>query len=155
MRKIFALLISLLLCTLSQRYLLRLSPFFFPDNMEGSKRTTIGHLCSSTKNKQTNKTKQKRYNVMVESLLSNSTSNCFKFIITPIPGKYLWPPSQKWNDDSYLQENQGLQTTCSCNLCHVSLKTEQFNGDSNGAKGVTSGVNIYYLRHLIKPQTVY
>ena len=49
--------------------------------MEGSKRTTtrIGQLYSSTKNKQ----KNKRYNLMTESLQSNNTSNPFKFIMTP------------------------------------------------------------------------
>ena len=40
---------------------------------------------------------------MIESLLSNNTSNRFKFIVTLTPGKNLWPPSQKWNNDSYLQ----------------------------------------------------
>ena len=51
-------------------------------NMEGSKRTTtcIGHLYSSTK-KQAKK--QKRYNLMTESLMSNNTSNRFKFIMAP------------------------------------------------------------------------
>ena len=51
--------------------------------MEGSKRTTtrIGHLSSSTKNKT-----KKRYHFMTESLLSNNTSNHFKFIMTPTCG---------------------------------------------------------------------
>ena len=66
--------------------------------MEGSKRTTtrVGHLSSSTKNKQTNKqtNKQKRKNLMIECLLSISTSNCFKFTMTPTSWKSLWPPSQ-------------------------------------------------------------
>ena len=87
---------------------------------------------------------------MIESLLSNNTSNRYKFIMTPTRGKNLWPPSQKWNYGSYLQENQGLQTTCSCNLYQVSLK----NGQFTGAKGATPGENIYYL-HLIKAQIVY
>ena len=54
--------------------------------MEGSKRTTtrIGHLYSSTKNKQKNK---KRYNLVTESLLSSNTSNRFKFIMAPNRGK--------------------------------------------------------------------
>ena len=81
---------------------------------------------------------------MIESLLLNNASNRFKSIMTPNRGKNLWHPSQKWNDKSYLQENQGLQTTCSCALCQVSLKSGQFTGDSKGAKGATSGVNIYY-----------
>ena len=87
---------------------------------------------------------------MIESLLSSNTSNRFKFIVTPTRGKNLGPPSQKWNYDSYLQENQGLQTTCSCNLYQVSLK----NGFFTGANGAMSVVNIYYL-YLIKPQIVY
>ena len=51
--------------------------------MEGSRRTAtrIGHLTSSTKNKQ--KKKKKRYNLMTESLLFKNTSTCFKFIMTP------------------------------------------------------------------------
>ena len=87
---------------------------------------------------------------MIESLLSSNTSNRFKFIMTPTRGKNLWSPSQKWNYQSQLQENQGLQTTCSCNLYQVGLKSGQFIG----ANGATSGVNIYYL-HLVKPQIVY
>ena len=92
--------VSSFLCTLSQRYLLRLAAIFFPNNMEGSKRTTIrfGHLCSSTK--KIAKRQQKRYNLMKEGLLSSNTSNHFKFIVTPTRGKNLWPPSQKWNYDS-------------------------------------------------------
>ena len=54
--------------------------------MEGSKRTTtrIGHLYSSAKNKQKNK---KTYNLMTESLSSNSTSNHFEFIMALTRGK--------------------------------------------------------------------
>ena len=150
MQNVSPYLISSCLCTLSQRCLLRLSALFYPNNMEGSKRATtcFGRLCSSTKTKQ--KKTKKRYNLMTESLLSNNTSNRSKFTMTPTRGKNLWPPLQKWNYNSYLQENQGLQTTCSCNLYQVSLKTGQFTC----AKGTTSGINIYYL-HLIKPQIVY
>ena len=36
---------------------------------------------------------KKRYNLMIESLLSSNTSNRFKFIVTPTRGKNLWPPS--------------------------------------------------------------
>ena len=94
---------------------------FFPYNMEGPRRITapIGHLFSSTKKskkkqktknkkKQTNKQKQKqkRYSLIIESLLSKNTSICFKFIMTPTRGKNMWSLLQKWNDDSYLQENQ-------------------------------------------------
>ena len=60
---------------------------------------------------------------MIESLLSSNISNRFKFIVTPTRGKYLWLPPQKWNYDSYLQENQGLWKTCSCNLYQVNLVT--------------------------------
>ena len=87
---------------------------------------------------------------MIESLLSSNTSNHFKFIVIPTRGKNLEPLSQKWNYDSYFQENQGLQTTYSCNLYQMSLKSGQFTG----AQGAASGVNIYYS-HLIKPQIVY
>ena len=38
---------------------------------------------------------------MTESLLSNNTSNRFKFIMTPTREKNLWPQSQKWNDDFF------------------------------------------------------
>ena len=61
---------------------------------------------------------------MIESLLSSNTSNHFKFLLTPTRGKNLQPPSQKWNYDSYLQENQELQTTCSCSL----YQSGQFTG---------------------------
>ena len=150
MRKVSPYLISSFLCTLSQRYLLRLAAFFFPNNMEKSKITTtrFGNLCSSTK--KIAKRQKKRYNLMIESLLSSNTSNRFKFIVTPTCGKNLWSPSQKWNYNSYLQENQGLQTTCSCNLYQVSLKSGQFTG----AKGAMSGVKICYLPP-IKPQIIY
>ena len=55
--------------------------------MVGPKTTTtrIGHLYSSTKNMQTKK--QKRYNLMTKSLLSNKTSNRFEFIMAPNHGK--------------------------------------------------------------------
>ena len=60
--------------------------------MEGSKRTTtrFGYICYSTKNKQ-----KKRYNLITESLLLNSTSNRDKFIMTPTRGKNLRPPLQE------------------------------------------------------------
>ena len=99
MRKVSPYLISSFLCTLSQRYLLRLAAIFFPNNMEGSKRTTIrfGHLCSSTKKGKSQK--KKKYNLMIESCLSSNASNRFKFIVTPTHGQNLLPPSQKWNYD--------------------------------------------------------
>ena len=87
---------------------------------------------------------------MIEILFPNNTSNRCKFIMTPTRKKKMWPPLQKKDYDSYLQENQGLQTTCSCNLYQVSLK----NGFFTGANGAMSVVNIYYL-YLIKPQIVY
>ena len=70
--------------------------------MEGSKKTTtrFGQLFSSTKNK------EKKFNFMIERLLSNNTLNRRKSIMTPTREKNLWPLSQKWNYDSYLQENQ-------------------------------------------------
>ena len=46
---------------------------------------------------------------MIESWLSNNTSNRFKFIMTSTRGKNLRPTSQKWNDDSSLKKNQGRQ----------------------------------------------
>ena len=114
MRKVSPYLISSLLCTLSQRYLLRLSALFFPNNIEGSKRTTTRfcHLCSSIKNKQ----RKKKVQPFDKKFVVNNTSNRHKFIKSPTRRKNLWPPSQKWNYDLYLQKNQGLQTTCSCNL---------------------------------------
>ena len=87
---------------------------------------------------------------MIENLLSSNASNRFKVIVTPTRGKNLWPPSENWKYDSYFEENQGLQTTCSCNLYQVSLKS----GQLTGAESATSKVNIYYL-HLKKPQIVY
>ena len=36
----------------------------------------------------------------------------------------------------------------------MSLNNGESAGDSKGAKWATSGVNIYYIRHLIKPQIV-
>ena len=54
--------------------------------MGGFKRTTtrISHLLFSTKKKAK---KQKRYNLMTESLSSNNISNRFKFIMTLTLGK--------------------------------------------------------------------
>ena len=52
---------------------------------------------------------------------------------------------------SYIQENQGVQTTCSYNLCCVSLKYGCVTCDSKGAKAATFGVNVHYSWHLIKP----
>ena len=71
--------------------------------MEVSKRTTtrIGHLSPLTKNK---KKKQKKYHLMIESLLSNNTSYRLKFIMTP----NLLLLSHKWSNNSKFYENQGL-----------------------------------------------
>ena len=54
--------------------------------MGGFKRTTtrISHLLFSTKKEAK---KQKRYNLMTESLSSNNISNRFKFIMTLTLGK--------------------------------------------------------------------
>ena len=43
---------------------------------------------------------------MIESLLSSNTPNHFKLITSLTRGENLWPPSEKWNDDSYLQETK-------------------------------------------------
>ena len=72
MRKFSLFLISLLLCTLSLRYWLRLFAFFVPSNQ----------------------------------IKSNNTSNRFNFIVTPTSGKDLWPPSQKWNNDSTFRKTK-------------------------------------------------
>ena len=58
---------------------------------------------------------------MIESLLSNNTSNRCKFIMTSIRGKNQWPPTQKWNDDSYLRKSKdcrqhALVTYATCAL---------------------------------------
>ena len=106
--------------------------YTFPsNNIEEFKRTTIriGHLCSSTKIQQkqgkTNKqTKQKKMQPCDRKFVVKQYINRFKLIMTSTHGKNLWPQSQKWNNDSYLQENQGLQETCSCNLCQVSALKE-------------------------------
>ena len=62
------------------------SSILFPINMDGSKRTTthIANFSSSTKNKQK---KQKRSNLITESLFSSNTSNRFEFIMTPTRGR--------------------------------------------------------------------
>ena len=90
MRRVSPYLISSFLCTLSQGYLFRLAAFFFPNNIEGSKRNTtrFGHRCFSKKKAK----RKKRYNLMIERLLSGNTSNRFKFIVTPTRGKNLWSP---------------------------------------------------------------
>ena len=59
MQKVSPYLISSFLCTLSQRYLLRLAVLFFPNIIKGSKSTAtrFGHLCYSTKKSK----KKKKY----------------------------------------------------------------------------------------------
>ena len=59
MRKVSPYLISLLLCTLSYIYLLQLSAIFFPNNMEGSKRSTT-HLVIFAVQQKTSKKKKKK-----------------------------------------------------------------------------------------------
>ena len=151
MRKFSPYLISPFLCTLSQRYQLRLAAFFFPNNMERSKKTaTLLVIFAPQQKKQKDK---KRYNFMTESLLSSNASNRFKFIVAPTRGKILWPPSQKSHYDSYLQENQELQTACSRKLYQVSLKSGQFTGSNGATFTGSNGVNTYL--HLIKLHIVY
>ena len=112
--------------------------------MEGSKRTTsrFGHFALQQAKRQKDTMFDRKF--VIKQYIK------FKSIVTPTCEKNLWRPSQKWNYDSYLQENQGLQTTYSCNLYQVSLKSGQFAG----VKDATSGVNIY-CSDLIKPQIVY
>ena len=43
---------------------------------------------------------------MIESLLSNNTSNRFNFIMIPTRGKNLWPPSREWSDDSTFRKTK-------------------------------------------------
>ena len=85
--------------------------------------------------------------------LQQNTPNCFKIIMTSTRGNNMWPLTQNWNNDSYIQENQGVQTTCSYNLCCVSLKYGCVTCDSKGAKAATFGVNVHYSSHRIKPRS--
>ena len=164
MRKDPPFLIFPFLYNLSQKYLACLSALFFP--IDGRILKNYYSYCSSlhfnkktdkNNNKKTKKQKEKlkRYNLMIEILLPNNTSNCFNFFLTENRGKNLWPTFQKWKEDSYLQENQRMYTTCSCNLCQVRLKSVLFTGDCKGPKDATSEINIYYLRNPIKPPMVY
>ena len=132
MRKGSPYLIPLFLSTLSQRYLLRLAALSFITIWKDLRELLLVQGIFAPQQKKAKRQKKKRYNLqkkrynlMIESLLSSNTSNRFKFIVTPTCGKNLWSPSQKWNCDSQLQENQGLQTTCSCNLYQVSLNSGQ------------------------------
>ena len=86
--------------------------------MEGSKRTTsrTSHFSSPTKNKQKNK---KRDHFMTEGLLSNNTSNHFKFIMTSTRGKTCG--LRRRNRTITLPSRKPRTATCSCNLCQVSL----------------------------------
>ena len=56
-------------------------------------------------NKQTNKQKTQLDDT---KFVVKQYINRFKLIMTPTCEKNLLPLSQKWNDNSYLQENQGL-----------------------------------------------
>ena len=42
---------------------------------------------------------------------SNNTSNRFDFIVTLTSGKNLWPPSQKWSDDSTFRKTYATYVT--------------------------------------------
>ena len=90
---------------------------------------------------------------MTESLLSNSRSDRFMFIMTPTRGENLWPPSQKQNDDSTFRNTRTVD-----NMLLKPMPSEPYKWvgywDSKGAKSVTSRVNIYCL-HLIKPYIIY
>ena len=72
------------------------SSISFPINLEVSTRTALVLVIFPLQQK-TNNNKKKRYNLMIESLLSKNASHCFKFIMTPTRRKNLWSPSQKWN----------------------------------------------------------
>ena len=112
-------------CTLTYRYLLWLNVIFFVSNVERSKRNTtcIGRSSWFARQQKKQPIKQNKKNtmIMIESLLSNNTSNRCKFIMTSIRGKNQWPSTQKWNDDSYLRKNKdcrkhALVTYATCAL---------------------------------------
>ena len=71
----------------------RLSALFFPNNMERFKRLLLELIIFSIHQKTT---KKKR------------SIKLLQFIMTPTREKSLWLLTQKWNDGSYLQKNQGL-----------------------------------------------
>ena len=75
------------------------SVLFFSNNIKGSKRTNtrIGHFSLQQK------IRRKRYNLMIESLSIHQIALSWLWLQPVV--KNLWPPSQKWNDDSYCQEH--------------------------------------------------
>ena len=109
------------------------------------------HPCYSTTKKYN---KSKKYNLRIECLLTNKTSNCFKFIMTP------------------LRKTCGLRSYGT--ITHTSRKTKDSRLHAlvtyatwalivgklsvivKVSKGAMFGLNIYwYLWNLIKAQIVY
>ena len=86
MQKVSPCLISSLLCSLSKRYLLRLSN---DGRIYENYFSLWSYLLFNKK-----QVKQK-YNLIIESLLPNNISNRYTLIVTPTREKNLWPPSQK------------------------------------------------------------
>ena len=150
MGKVFPFIISSLLCTLSQKYLLRLSILFLSNNIEGSKRTTtrIGHFSSSTKNKQNKKQKK-------------DTNYDRKFVVKQqIRSLYVHYDSNPWGKTCGIRRRNETMTHTFRNARTVDnmllkpMPSEPYKWvgywDSKGGKSATSRVNIYCL-HLIKP----
>ena len=85
------------------------SSISFPINMEGSKRTTtrIGHLYSSTKNKQQNK---------------KDTTLWQKVHYGSNPWENLWPWLQKWKNNSTLRKIKDCRQHALVNCVNWALK---------------------------------
>ena len=63
---------------------------------------------------------------MIESLFLNNTSNRYKFVMTPTRGKNLWPPLQKWNDDSTFRKTKDSREHALLNYTKWALKAGSY-----------------------------
>ena len=97
------------------------SSISFPINMEGSKRTTIriGHPYSSTKSKKKNKKDTTLWQKICFPTIYQIALSSLWLQLMGKPVALVVEMEQQ----VYLKENQGLYTTCSCNLYQVSLKS--------------------------------
>ena len=65
------------------------------------------------------------YNIQKYTIIPSFTKR-FEIMVAATLGKNLGPPILKWSNNSYLQENQELKTTCTHSMtCQIDVVNKQ------------------------------